>query len=123
MPMRYDCKNFESRTYATGEVARRCRLDLAPNAPWECPEDCLSFELRTADIGWDYGSLATPIISAPDEVEHADANDAAKILDEAEDIVNAITPELLAEFKALDGKNQNQRKKKGKRRFGKKKDS
>lgn len=116
MAMRYDCKNFDSRTYPTGEVVRKCRVDLAPNAPWECPEDCLGFEKRMVDVGWDYGSLATPIVSSTPEVQGADANSSAKILDEAEDIVNAITPELLAEFKALDEASKKGKKKKRKKK-------
>ena len=39
MPMREECKNFESRTYANGETVRKCNLDLAPDAPWRCPDD------------------------------------------------------------------------------------
>ena len=31
--MREECKNYQSRTYASGEVARICTLDLAPEAP------------------------------------------------------------------------------------------
>jgi hypothetical protein len=118
MAMKYDCKSFESRTYSTGEVVRRCRLDLAPNAPWECPENCAAYERRTADVGWDYGSLATPIVSAPEEVSHANKDDVATVLDEAEDIVNAITPELLAEFQALD--KAGKKKKRGLRKRKKK---
>ncbi|MCZ7526723.1 MAG: hypothetical protein M5U14_10305 [Acidimicrobiia bacterium] len=57
MPMRTDCRHYESRTYASGEVVRKCRLDLAPEAPWRCPDDCPSFELRRIDAGWQYGSL------------------------------------------------------------------
>lgn len=115
--MRFDCKNFDSRTYATGEVVRKCRLDLAPNAPWECPKDCSSFEKRLVDVGWDYGSLAVPIVTPVENIDHADPDDAAMILDEAEDIVNAIRPDLLAEFQALDnaskkGKKKRKRKKK-----------
>lgn len=117
MSMRYDCKNFESRSYATGEVVRKCKLDLAPNAPWECPEECSAYVRRTVDVGWDYGSLASPIVKPPDEIESVDKGAAAEILDEAEDIVNAITPELLAEFQALD----NAGKKKKKKRRGRRK--
>ena len=43
MPMRVDCRNYESRTYANGEVVRKCRIDLAPEAPWRCPDDCPGF--------------------------------------------------------------------------------
>lgn len=114
--MRYDCKNFDSRTYKTGEVVRKCRIDLAPNAPWECPKDCPGFEKRLVDVGWDYGSLAKPIVTPIGEVEGVDQDSAAKALDEAEDIVNAITPELLAEFQALDeSKNKKKRFRKRKK--------
>lgn len=116
MSMRFDCKNFESRTYATGEVVRKCRLDLAPNAPWECPKDCIAFEKRLADVGWDYGSLAVPIATPIKKVEGADLESSASILDEAEDVVNAITPELLAEFEALDRAGKKKKKSKRKKK-------
>ena len=57
--MREECKHFQSRTYASGEVARFCRLDLAPEAPWRCPEDCPKYEHRGYDAGWTLGSLRT----------------------------------------------------------------
>src|SRR5260370_1136841 len=63
MPMRTDCRHYESRTYPSGETVRKCRLDLAPDAPWRCPDDCPKFEKRRWDAGWQYGSLgdsATP---------------------------------------------------------------
>ena len=31
MPMRQECKNFESRTYPNGDTVRKCNLDLAPD--------------------------------------------------------------------------------------------
>ena len=43
MPMREGCKHFQSRSYDTGEVVRFCELDLAPEAPWRCPDDCASY--------------------------------------------------------------------------------
>ena len=52
MPMREECKHFQSRSYATGEVVRFCELDLAPEAPWRCPDDCSSYAPRMADVGW-----------------------------------------------------------------------
>jgi hypothetical protein len=95
MPMRQDCKFFESRTYATGETVRKCDLDLAPEAPWRCPEDCPAYERRLADVNWSHGTLVTP--PTPDEPE---AEGIAELLDAAEDIVNAAGPELLAEVEA-----------------------
>jgi hypothetical protein len=98
MGMRSDCRHYDSRTYASGEVVRKCRLDLAPEAPWRCPDDCPAFQLRRIDVGWQYGSLAAavtppePVPPTPDDVS------VAALLDEAEDIVNAAAPEILAEF-------------------------
>ena len=59
--MRTNCKFYESRTYATGESVRKCDLDLAPEAPWRCPENCPGFKPRMADVGWSYGSLQTDL--------------------------------------------------------------
>ena len=36
--MRSDCRYYESRTYGSGDVVRKCRIDLAPEAPWRCPD-------------------------------------------------------------------------------------
>ena len=57
--MRTNCKFYESRTYATGESVRKCDLDLAPEAPWRCPEGCSRYE-RILMIASDFerGSLA-----------------------------------------------------------------
>ena len=44
--MRTDCKHYESRTYQSGDVVRKCRIDLAPEAPWQCPADCAGYERR-----------------------------------------------------------------------------
>ena len=62
--MRQECKHFESRTYANGETVRKCNLDLAPDAPWRCPEQCPEYE-RRLDAGWTYGTLVAP--TTPDE--------------------------------------------------------
>lgn len=94
VPMREECKHYQSRTYASGEVARFCELDLAPEAPWRCPENCPKYERRYADVGWEHGSLVEPPIE--DEPE-GDVGSIAEILDSAEDIVNAVAPEALAE--------------------------
>ncbi|MDP6215370.1 MAG: hypothetical protein QGI41_10580, partial [Acidimicrobiales bacterium] len=65
MPMREDCKHFESRSYPNGDTVRKCDLDLAPEAPWRCPADCPSFQKRRIDVNWSHGSLVTP--ATPDE--------------------------------------------------------
>jgi len=90
--MREECKHFQSRTYTNGEVARMCELDLAPEAPWRCPDECPAFERRLADVNWVHGSLVTP--PPTEEPEGFDA-DSIELLDEAEAIVNAVAPEVI----------------------------
>jgi hypothetical protein len=99
--MREECKNFQSRTYASGEVARFCILDLAPEAPWRCPENCPAYERRLADAGWVHGSLIEPPIEDEPDVP---GGDVAAVLGNAEQIVNAIAPEALAEARAADAR-------------------
>ena len=108
MPMRTECKHYESRTYANGDAVRKCSLDLAPDAPWRCPDDCTRYERRHADVAWNHGTLiGTP---APTEVPGLDDGSAAAVLDAAEEIINSIGPETLAEFKKLDdGKSRSKR--------------
>ncbi len=99
--MRQDCKHFESRTYRNGETVRKCDLDLAPEAPWRCPDDCPRYERRLADVNWQYGTLVTP--KTPDEPADAldrEPESVAALLDEAEDIVNSAGPEIMAEVEA-----------------------
>ena len=94
VPMREECKHFQSRTYASGEVVRFCELDLAPEAPWRCPENCPSYQRRLADAGWVHGSLVEPAIE--DEPLPGDPQ-AIQLLGEAEEIVNAVASDALAE--------------------------
>ncbi|MGD0219135.1 MAG: hypothetical protein ABSC73_01530 [Acidimicrobiales bacterium] len=97
MAMREDCKHFQSRTYASGEVARFCVLDLAPEAPWRCPEGCHSYERRLADATWTHGSLVPP----PGEPEPDEPPaDVGELLASAEEIVDSAAPEELAEVEA-----------------------
>jgi hypothetical protein len=93
MPMREECKHFQSRTYADGETARWCVLDLAPEAPWRCPDDCPRYERRLADAAWQHGSLIDP--ETPAEPDWSPA--ASSVLDEAEEIVNEAGPEVIAD--------------------------
>ena len=99
--MRQDCKHFESRTYRNGETVRKCDLDLAPEAPWRCPSDCPRYERRMADVNWAHGTLVTP--RTPDEpLDALDRGDGsvARLLDEAEESVNAAGPAVFAEVHA-----------------------
>ncbi len=113
MPMRQDCKYFESRTYPNGDTVRKCDLDLAPEAPWRCPDDCESYIRRRADVNWQYGSLVTP--KTPPEPESL-GNDPsiAALLDAAEDIINNAAPDVIADLDA----ERNKRSGKGLRRKG-----
>ncbi|HET7489565.1 MAG TPA: hypothetical protein VFJ85_16680 [Acidimicrobiales bacterium] len=94
MPMRVNCKHYETRTYGSGETVHMCRLDLAPDAPWRCPEDCPRFEVRAFDAGWTQGSLARK--AEPEDPPRID-EETAHLLDQAEDIINAVGPEILDE--------------------------
>jgi len=95
--MREDCRHFQSRTYETGEVARFCVLNLAPEAPWRCPDDCSKYERDIIDATFTVGSLTRPPVEdEPDEP----SEDVATILDEADAIVTAAGPEIVAEVEA-----------------------
>ena len=94
--MREECKHFQSRTYASGEVARFCVLGLAPDQPWSCPEDCVTYERRLADVGWAHGSLVDrPVEHEPETKVPLD--DRRGLLESADEIVNAVAPELFSE--------------------------
>jgi len=99
MPMRESCKFFESRTYANGETVRKCDLDLAPEAPWRCPDDCPAYTPRLADVNWAHGTLVVPPTPPEPSSLGADSSIAA-LLDEAEEIVNAAGPRVRAEVEA-----------------------
>ena len=97
MPMRQDCKFFESRTYRNGETVRKCDLDLAPEAPWRCPTDCAGYQRRLADVAWQHGTLVTP--PTPDEPPGLEerGDEIAALLAEARRIVNEAGPDVIAE--------------------------
>jgi len=98
IPMRTECKNFESRSYPNGDTVRKCNLDLAPDAPWRCPENCPKYERRLADVAWTHGTLS--VGATPPEPGGLDDGSAAAVLDAAEDIVNAVGAEVKAEVEA-----------------------
>jgi len=106
--MREECKNYESRTYPDGETVRKCNLDLAPDAPWRCPDPCTGYERRLADVSWAHGTLiAKP---TPPEPPGLDDGSAAAVLDEAEDILNAAGAEILAQVRAEQDRRSGWRK-------------
>lgn len=95
MPMRTECKHFESRSYPNGDTVRKCNLDLAPDAPWRCPDDCPRYERRLADAAWTHGSLVVP--PTPPEPSGVDDGTAARLLDEAENILNEAGSRIISE--------------------------
>jgi hypothetical protein len=101
--MREECTHFQSRTYDSGEAARFCVLDLAPEAPWRCPENCPSYHRRLADVGWVHGSLVEPAL---EEEPGAEGADVAELLDSAEVIVNDVAPGVLDEVRAEDARQE-----------------
>lgn len=109
--MRTDCKHYESRTYASGDTVRKCRLDLAPEAPWRCPADCPRYERRKADAGWQYGSLGGAMVPATDEPLSADV---AALLDQAEEIVNEAGRAILSENEERERRRQKKSRKRRK---------
>jgi hypothetical protein len=92
MPMRVDCRHYESRTYGSGEVVRKCRIDFAPEAPWRCPDDCVGYERRMIDAGWQVGTIDKGYDVPEPEPE---GDDIAALLDAAEEIVNSAAPEIM----------------------------
>jgi hypothetical protein len=101
VPMREDCRHFQSRTYDDGEVARLCVLNLAPEAPWRCPANCPRYERDVIAAGFVTGSLVRP----PVEVEPDDPpGDIAGLLQEADAIVTAVGPEIVEEVEHEAGR-------------------
>lgn len=98
--MRQDCKYFESRSYPNGDTVRKCDLDLAPEAPWRCPDDCPKYTRRMVDVNWNHGTLVTPETPAEPASLADDDGSIAALLDAAEDIVNAAGPDLVADVEA-----------------------
>src|SRR5580704_14592802 len=113
VPMREECTHFQSRTYASGEAARFCVLDLAPEAPWRCPDKCPSYHRRLADVGWVHGSLVEPAL---ENEPGPGGPDVAAFLSSVEDIVNEVAPAVLAEVREEDA-----RKERASRRWWRKK--
>jgi hypothetical protein len=107
MPMREECKHFQSRTYSSGEVARFCVLDLAPEAPWRCPDNCPKYQRRLADAGWQHGKLVEPAVEAEPE---GNREDIVSLLDAAEAVVESAAPSALAEAREREAGGRKRRR-------------
>jgi hypothetical protein len=93
--MREECKHFQSRTYDSGEASRFCVLDLAPEAPWRCPDNCPSFAPRLADVAWVHGSLIPKALGP--EPNNIDSEDVQAVLQDAEKVVEEEAQEVAQE--------------------------
>ena len=101
--MREDCRHFESRSYDDGEDARFCVLDLAPEAPWRCPENCPKYERTVIDPTFEQGTLErTAVEDEPDESSDAIAD----LLDDAEMIVEDAAPAALRDIDGARGQSR-----------------
>jgi hypothetical protein len=98
MSMREECKHFQSRTYKSGEVVRFCVLGNAPDQPWSCPENCLTYERRFIDVGWSHGTLVDRPVEKPPS-DNIPIEERRELLDSAEEIINAVAPEMFEERK------------------------
>lgn len=88
--MREDCRHPESRTYPGGEAARFCVLDLAPEAPWRCPENCPAYERSVIDPTFETVELSRPPLENEPE---GSIDDIEAVLADAEAIVEESEPE------------------------------
>jgi hypothetical protein len=54
MAVRKDCRHYSTRSTAAGDTVQRCRLGVAEQAPFACPDDCLFVEPRSlSNAGWE----------------------------------------------------------------------
>lgn len=111
--MRTDCRHFESRTYATGDAVRSCKLGLAPEAPWRCPAGCASFAPRGVDVGWAHDAVATPAAPPPAGL---DDGSAAALLGDVRDLLDGVAPHVMLE---LDEERRGSKRRGSKRRGSK----
>ena len=95
--MREDCRHFQSRSYSDGEVARFCVLNLAPEAPWRCPAGCPRYEQDIIDGTFVVGSLARPAVEDEPDLPEGDIG---ALLENADAIVTAAGPEIVAEVES-----------------------
>ena len=98
--MREDCRHFQSRTYSSGEVARFCVLNLAPESPWRCPADCPRYQRDIIDGTFVVGTLTRPRVEREPDLPEGEV---ASILDAADLIVTAAGPEIVAEIERERG--------------------
>ncbi|MHB1931207.1 MAG: hypothetical protein ACYDEN_06170 [Acidimicrobiales bacterium] len=68
MATRTDCRHYLARTSPRGETAERCRLGMATEIPFACPDECLFFEARASmGAGW-ATAPSTPMSNTADRL-------------------------------------------------------
>jgi hypothetical protein len=106
MPMREDCRHFESRVYDSGETARYCLLGLAPEQPWRCPDGCSHYERSVIDPTYETANLTRPPVE--DEPD-ADPDNIEGVLADAEAIVEHTEPDALRDIEQAEAKSSRPR--------------
>ena len=91
MAMREECKHFQSRTYASGEVARFCVLDIAPEAAVDVPGQLP--ELRAAPRRRRLGPRLARRTARSRPSRRRAHRRTQELLDEAQQIVNDVAPD------------------------------
>jgi hypothetical protein len=91
--MRDDCKFFQTRTYRSGDTARFCALDLAPEAPWRCPTNCPRYTKRVGEVGTTAPDGGRPGPEHDDEIGEG----VAALLGSADEVISAASSEIMAE--------------------------
>jgi hypothetical protein len=111
--MRRDCTHYRSRTFPNGESVSSCELDLAPDAPWRCPENCPAYEKRQVErVGWEGVHHADP--EPADEPPNLEG--AASVLSETEAILNMIGPRVSKQMESKRRKQERKEQRRARRR-------
>lgn len=70
MGVREDCRHYLHRSTPAGDAVRRCRLSVAAENPFSCPDGCLFFETRPyAGAGW----VQAPDVRMPNTADGLEA--------------------------------------------------
>ncbi|MBX7159313.1 MAG: hypothetical protein K1X95_03400 [Acidimicrobiia bacterium] len=100
--MRRDCRHYYRRTAHGVEAVEGCSLGAAPDAPNDCPANCIYFEKRLlSTAGFVYGSLAPEVRDADEVAQEAleATPEAQATLAELEQLVDEIAPQVEAEVR------------------------
>jgi hypothetical protein len=82
------------------EASRLITWDLAPEAPWRCPENCPAYERSVIDSTFETAELSRPAVE--DEPEGS-VDDIEGVLADAEAIVEEAEPDAIRNLEATEG--------------------